>query len=64
MGVGSTFKAINKDNISSLRTSIVEMSKQYRIKKYLILIEKLSFIILSVIFKIFEILKKKGVENN
>ena len=27
-------------------------------------IEKLSFIILSVIFKIFEILKKKGVENN
>ena len=43
MGVGSTFKAINKNNISSLQTSIVEMSKQYRIKKYLILIEKLSF---------------------
>ena len=64
MGVGSTFKAINKNNISSLQTSIVEMSKQYRIKKYLILIEKLSFIILSVIFKIFKILKKKGVENN
>ena len=43
MGVGSTFKAINKNNISSLQIPIVEMSKQYRIKKYLTLIEKLSF---------------------
>ena len=50
MGVGSTFKAINKNNISSLQTSIVEMSKQYRIKKYLILIEKLSFNFLSTLF--------------
>ena len=64
MGVGSTFKAINKNNISSLQIPIVEMSKQYRIKKYLILIEKLSFIISSVIFKISEILEKKGVESN
>ncbi|MFZ8016171.1 restriction endonuclease subunit S, partial [Fusobacterium watanabei] len=39
MGVGSTFKAINKNNISSLQIPIVEMSKQYRIKKYLTLIE-------------------------
>ena len=61
MGVGSTFKAINKNNISSLKMSIVEMNKQNKIKKYLILTEKLSFIISSVIFKIF---KKKGVENN
>ena len=43
MGVGSTFKAINKNNISSLQIPIVEMSKQNRIKKYLLLIEKLSF---------------------
>ena len=64
MGVGSTFKAINKNNISSLQIPIVEMSKQYRIKKYLTLIEKLSFIISSVIFKISEILEKKGVESN
>ena len=64
MGVGSTFKAINKNNISSLQIPIVEMSKQYRIKKYLTLIEKLSFIISSVIFKISEMLEKKGVESN
>ena len=64
MGVGSTFKAINKNNISSLQIPIFEMSKQYRIKKYLTLIEKLSFIISSVIFKISEILEKKGVESN
>ena len=43
MGVGSTFKAINKNNISSLKISIVEMNKQNKIKKYLILTEKLSF---------------------
>ncbi|BEO89487.1 restriction endonuclease subunit S [Fusobacterium animalis] len=64
MGVGSTFKAINKNNISSLQIPIIEMSKQNRIKKYLVLIEKLSFIISSVIFKISETLKKKGVEDN
>ena len=56
MGVGSTFKAINKNNISSLQIPIIEMSKQNRIKKYLLLIEKLSFIISSVIFKISETL--------
>ena len=56
MGVGSTFKAINKNNISSLQIPIIEMSKQNRIKKYLVLIEKLSFIISSVIFKISETL--------
>ncbi|WP_338963823.1 restriction endonuclease subunit S [Fusobacterium nucleatum] len=33
MGVGSTFKAINKNNISSLQIPIVEMSKQYKIEK-------------------------------
>ena len=43
MGVGSTFKAINKNNISSLEISIVGMDKQNKIKKYLLLIEKLSF---------------------
>ena len=64
MGVGSTFKAINKNNISSLKMSIVEMNKQNKIKKYLILTEKLSFNISLDIFKISEILKKKGVESN
>ena len=64
MGVGSTFKAINKNNISSLQIPIIEMSKQNRIKKYLLLIEKLSFIISSIIFKISEILEKRGVESN
>lgn len=43
MGVGSTFKAINKNNISSLKISIVKMDKQDKIKEYLFLIEKLSF---------------------
>ena len=43
MGVGSTFKAINKNNISSLEISIVGMDKQDKIKEYLLLIEKLSF---------------------
>ena len=64
MGVGSTFKAINKNNISSLKVLVTEKDKQNRIKKYLILIEKLSFIISLVISKIFELLKKKGVEND
>ena len=64
MGVGSTFKAINKNNISSLQIPIIEMSKQNRIKKYLLLIEKLSFIISSIIFKISETLEKRGVESN
>ena len=64
MGVGSTFKAINKNNISSLQIPIIEMSKQNRIKKYLLLIEKLSFIISSIIFKISEILEKREVESN
>lgn len=64
MGVGSTFKAINKNNISSLQIPIIEMSKQNRIKKYLLLIEKLSFIISSIIFKISEILENRGVESN
>ena len=43
MGVGSTFKAINKNNISSLKISIVGKDKQDKIKEYLLLIEKLSF---------------------
>ena len=54
MGVGSTFKAINKNNISSLKISIVEMNKQNKIKKYLILAEKLSFNFLNVVsFEVF-----------
>ena len=64
MVVGITFKSINKNNISSLKMSIVEMNKQNKIKKYLILTEKLSFNISLDIFKISEILKKKGVESN
>ena len=45
MGVGSTFKAINKNNISNLEISIVGMDKQDKIKEYLLLIEKLKFIL-------------------
>ena len=60
MGVGSTFKAINKNNISSLKMSIVEMNKQNKIKKYLILTEKLSFIFdKPIIFSTFLNLYKK-----
>ena len=43
IGVGSTFKAINKNNISTLKISIVEKDKQNKIKKYLCSIEKLKF---------------------
>ena len=43
MGVGSTFKAINKNNISTLKISIVEKDKQDKIKEYFLFTEKLSF---------------------
>ena len=43
IGVGSTFKAINKNNISTLKISIIEKNKQNKIKNYLIFIEKLKF---------------------
>ena len=64
MGVGSTFKAINKNNISSLKISIVEKEKENKIKKYLIFIEKLKFTIITIILKAYKTLKKKGVEKN
>ena len=44
IGVGSTFKAINKNNISTLKISIVEKDKQNKIRNYLSFIEKLKFI--------------------
>ena len=44
IGVGSTFKAINKNNISTLKISIVEKDKQNKIRNYLSSIEKLKFI--------------------
>jgi len=60
MGVGSTFKAINKNNISSLEISIVGMDKQDKIKEYLLLIEKLSFTSKKLrIFRNFKALYKK-----
>ena len=43
IGVGSTFKAINKSNISTLKISIVEKDKQDKIRNYLSSIEKLKF---------------------
>ena len=43
IGVGSTFKAINKNNISTLKISIVEKDKQNKIRNYLSFIEKLKF---------------------
>ena len=57
MGVGSTFKAINKNNISSLKISIVGKDKQDKIMEYLLLIEKLSFNFSNVTF--FGILNNK-----
>ncbi|EFG28965.1 restriction endonuclease subunit S [Fusobacterium periodonticum] len=55
IGVGSTFKAINKNNISTLKISIVEKDKQNKIRNYLSSIEKLKFIfgrpLISTTFK-------------
>ena len=45
IGVGSTFKAINKNNISTLKISIVEKDKQNKIRNYLSSIEKNKFFI-------------------
>ena len=63
IGVGSTFKAINKNNISTLKISIVEKDKQNKIKKYLCSIEKLKFIISAIILNPYELLKNKGIEH-
>lgn len=62
IGVGSTFKAINKNNISTLKISIVEKDKQDKIRNYLSSIEKLKFTIITIILKAYETMKKKGVE--
>ena len=64
IGVGSTFKAINKNNISTLKISIVEKDKQDKIRNYLSSIEKLKFIIWETILKVYKMPKKKGVESN
>ena len=52
IGVGSTFKAINKNNISTLKISIVEKDKQDNIRNYLSSIEKLKFIKKKSLFSI------------
>ena len=52
IGVGSTFKAINKNNISTLKISIVEKDKQDKIRNYLSSIEKLKFIKKTSLFSI------------
>jgi len=62
IGVGSTFKAINKNNISTLKISIVEKDKQDKIRNYLSSIEKLKFTIMTIILNTYETMKKKGVE--
>ena len=64
IGVGSTFKAINKNNISTLKISIVEKDKQNKIRNYLSSIEKLKFTIMTIILKAYKTMKKKGVEKN
>ena len=64
IGVGSTFKAINKNNISTLKISIVEKDKQNKIRNYLSFIEKLKFTIINIILNTYEIMKKKGVEKD
>ena len=63
IGVGSTFKAINKNNISTLKISIVEKDKQNKIRNYLSSIEKLKFIISAIILNPYELLRNKGVEH-
>ena len=62
IGVGSTFKAINKNNISTLKISIAEKDKQDKIRNYLSSIEKLKFTIMTIILNTYETMKKKGVE--
>lgn len=64
IGVGSTFKAINKNNISTLKISIVEKDKQDKIRNYLSSIEKLKFTIMTIILITYENMKKKGVEKD
>ena len=64
IGVGSTFKAINKNNISTLKISIVEKDKQNKIRNYLSSIEKLKFTIMTIILKAYKTMKKRGVEKN
>ena len=64
IGVGSTFKAINKNNISTLKISIVEKDKQNKIRNYLSSIEKLKFTIMTIILIAYENMKKKGVEKD
>ena len=64
IGVGSTFKAINKNNISTLKISIVEKDKQNKIRNYLSFIEKLKFTIITIILNTYETIKKKGVEKD
>ena len=59
IGVGSTFKAINKNNISTLKISIVEKDKQDKIRNYLSSIEKLKFTIMTIILKAYETMKKE-----
>ena len=54
IGVGSTFKAINKNNISTLKISIVEKDKQNKIRNYLSSIEKLKFIIMTIILNTYK----------
>ena len=64
IGVGSTFKAINKNNISTLKISIAEKDKQDKIRNYLSSIEKLKFTIMTIILNTYETMKKKGVEKD
>ena len=64
IGVGSTFKAINKNNISTLKISIVEKDKQDKIRNYLSSIEKLKFTIMTIILIAYENMKKRGVEKD
>lgn len=60
IGVGSTFKAINKNNISTLKISIVEKDKQDKIRNYLSSIEKLKFTIMTIILIAYENEKERS----
>ena len=61
LGRGATFKELSKEIVENISIKVPPIELQNKFAKRVEKIEKLSFIISSVIFKIF---KKKGVENN
>ena len=61
---GSAYNALTIDKLKKFDIIIPPIELQNKFAERIEKIEKLSFIISLVILKIFEILKKKGVESN